>query len=223
MDDNRFFKLLWRVNALLMAGVLLFVSGQLVYDRIFQESESVDSSLLNVITYDVDETGATVAEGWRYGPLDAVAGAPGLILPLYSVGDADALGAGNFSLRNLLFVDAGLQESHWLLSDNAHTIARYESVRGDKVARLILYEIHDQPAADIAPGEEGHRTSIYLSRPNGQALTRLVTGVDRCIGHALVDEAHLAILYVRDEMAYAAKVALADLTVVETMALPLVE
>jgi hypothetical protein len=208
-----------------MAGVLLFVSGQLVDDRIFQPSESVDSSLLNVITYEVDETGATVAEGWRYGPLDAVAGAPGLILPLYSVGDAGAPGAGNLALRNLLFVDAGLQESHWLLSDNERTIAHYESVgrEEDEVARAILYEVQDRTTADTTPSEKSRHTSIYLSRPDGRALTRLVADADRCIGHALVDEAHLAILYLQGETAYAARVALANLAVIETVALPPIE
>jgi hypothetical protein len=218
VDENRFFRFLWRINAILMLCALLLLIVKFVSEELDRRSQQPYEFPSNYATYELDERGETVVkERWRYGGPSEVRGASSFVLPLVSGGDA---AEPSYQVRNLLFVDANLENGAWLLPDNQKHILSYEFLRfGDHDRVLaVLYEIK---AADNAEG--GNGLSIYLSRPDGKELTPVVAGLDRSIGHAMTDERHLVVFYVKDGAAHSEKIALADFTVVESVALPPIE
>ena len=67
MDDNRHFRLLWRINAVLIPVVILLAIGQSVYYKL-RGRFYVTDVMSNEVTFGVDELGETaLKEKWRYG------------------------------------------------------------------------------------------------------------------------------------------------------------
>jgi hypothetical protein len=214
MDNNRFFKFLWRLNAILAACALILAIGDFIDTKLHQPSRQTTAGSYNIATYTVDERGETVKERWLYGKPNEVTGTSGFILPLYSI---EGTGEPAYQIRNLAFVDANLAGSRWLLPDQQRRILNYQLLRSedhDKVL-AVLYEIADQ---DAAQGENG--ISVYLSRPDGTELTPVITGLDRVIGHAMTDEQRLVIFYVKDGAGHSDMLAIPDLAVLESIELP---
>jgi hypothetical protein len=215
MDNNRFFKFLWRLNAILVACALILAIGDFIDTKLNQPSRQTTDGSFNIATYRVDERGETVVEErWRYGRPDEVTGTSGSILPLYLVAGADEPA---YQIKNLAFVDANLAGSRWLLPDHQRRILNYQLLRSKDHDRVlaVLYEIADQ---DAAQGENG--ISVYLSRPDGKELTQVITSLDRIIGHAMPDEQRLVIFYVKDGAGHSDMLAISDFSMLESIKLP---
>ena len=153
-------------------------------------------------------------------------GASGFVVPLYSTWTPDEPRLEYASLRNLLFVDANLKGTRWLLPDNQTRIGGYVLLRHRDwvLALAILCEIWDEPAGDVEQAaDEPLRSSIYLSRPDCTGLVKVVAGLHRCIGDAVVDENHLVLFYVKDNAGHAARINLSDFSIVATTTLQLTE
>jgi len=211
VDDNKFFKFLWRINAVLVMCTCLLLFGKFTYEKLYWRSGLPPSVTSNIETHGVDEKGETVVlEKWRYGDLQRVVGAPEFIVPFYSIWNVDEPSRHQRSLRNLLFVDADLKDSRWLLPDNQTHISSYD---------LLMSEDWDSVLAIVCVLDN----SIYLSRPDGRELTQVIADSDRRIGHATIDDNYLVVFYLKDSVAYSAKIALSDFSIVETIALPPVE
>ena len=70
MDENRFFKWLWRANAILLACAVLLAIFSFVRAEIRNLRYVPPEILANMETYSVTEEGETVLEArWRYGDL----------------------------------------------------------------------------------------------------------------------------------------------------------
>lgn len=224
MDNNKFFRFLWRINAILILCVLVLISGKFVYEEFYQQlyRESYESAY-NLATYEVDPTGETVLEErWRYGRLNEVINTFSFVLPLYSIGNTDE---SSYQLRNLLFVDVNLENSQWLLPDNQKNILSYEFLRFGDYGRVsaVLYEVTSKETDVKELAKVGNGVSIYLSRPDGKEFTQVVVGLDRSIGHTMINKHHLVIFYVKGGVAYADKITLSDFSVVESITLPPIE
>jgi hypothetical protein len=223
MDTNRFFGFLWRVNAILVTCALITVIGRFLYFDVYQQLYRSPRTAVsaNVETYRTDESGETIVEAkWRYGDLREVRGASSLLVPFYSVWTTQDPSARP-SLRNVLFIDADLSGSRWLLPNNQMEICSYDLLALDDEEEVlaILYEVSEEnPEKVNATCTTG--TSIYLSRPDGSELTKAIAGVDRQIGHALTDETHVVISYIKDGTVHSALVALSDLAVAQSMTSP---
>ena len=151
------------------------------------------------------------------------------IVPLNRVyRKGDPSGYRGSQLRNLLFVDADLGIKRWLLPDNETHLWDYDLVmRGegeDKRTLAVLCKIGEESdAIDEETGERIRKTSVYLARPDGTGLVRVIECVDRIIEAAVADESHLVVFYVKDNMGHAARIALSDFSVVGSTKLQPIE
>ncbi len=233
MDENKWFKRLWRANAVLILLVLVVGIGaqmnRTVSEWLYPSRYRLAS---NLSTYEYDESGDAVLKSeWRYGDPEKVPGASRFIVPLNRVLRKDRdeeLGYPGPRLVNLLFVDADLVTKRWFLPDNAKMNWTYELLtRGegkDKTTlaiRLGFWEESDE--IDEETGKKIWKTSVYLARPDGTGLVRVIKCVDRIIGHPVVDENHLVMFYVKDNMGHAARIALSDFSVVGSTTLQPIE
>jgi len=230
VDDNKWFRLLWRVNAVLILLVLVVGIGAHSYKTVrgwFREPYYISS---NVMVETLDESGDTVLKAeWRYGDPKEMPGAPGFIVPLHRVvRERDPSGYRGYRLTNLLFVDAGLGVTRWLLPDNEKHISHYELLtygEGEEKRPLaILCEIMEE--SDIVDEETGDKImkpSVYLARPDGTGLVRIIECVERRIDHAVADESHLVVFYVKGNMGHAARIGLSDFSVAGSTTLQPIE
>ena len=220
MDDSRFFKRLWRVNAVVLLVVLLGSAGNSVYWTIRRGFRSRDACASNLIQYGygVSLRGRTVVKAkWRYGDPQRVPGGSGFIVPLYSTWNPDDPSHYYKSLRNLLFVDEGLGSRRWLMPDNEQEITSWKFLKregGGATPGILLDMWKKGPDADAT-----RKLSIHLARPDCTGLVRVLDGLTRCIGSEFVDKEHVTIFYVKDGAGHASRIALADLSVVGTASL----
>jgi len=214
MDNNKFFRVIWRINAILMLLASVLIIFTIAYDELYRRLHQptyLGSS--NFTTYEMDEDSKTIVETrWGYGGLEEIPGAPSWVISLRSeLLNEDGLLELHFT-RNLLFINAELGNS-WLLSDGNNIIWNYEFVTTtDGETAAVLYDISNCMNNRCTEWSE---TAIYLSHTDGSGLTRLIDRVSRRIDQVMLDDNYLAVFYVQDEVAHATKVSLIDLTVIE--------
>ena len=216
MDDNKWFKLLWRVNAVLALLVLLGVLVQAARYRA-RRLWPAEPMMANFYQMGVDAQGNPVVEGkWRYGQPYRVPGESQCIVPLHSVDDADdASRYHEGPLRNLLFLTSDLKTARWLLPDNGRKIADWSFLqgKGNETTLGILLKLEDHTVTQEEPNTTPS-VAICLCRPDCTGFTQVLDGVTRVIGSQVIADNSLLIFYVKDGAGHAARIATSDFTVV---------
>lgn len=221
MDDHRFFKVLWRINAVLLVPVFLAALVMPLLSEWRSSSRKVVCRS-NFATFTVNAEGETVTTGeWRYGDPVAVPGGSGFIVPLYSTWSADEPGRTWRSCRNLLFVGGDLKATRWLLPDNERGVLHWEFLAREHEGKAMgVSFMMEEPQADAEKAiAETPKLSLHLARPDLTASAPVLTGLTRCIGKEVTDDDHLVVFYVKDGAGHAAKIALADLSLAEQITL----
>ena len=216
MDNNKFFKTIWRINAILMLLALIAVGSISAYKEVHRWLNPWSYDTSNYSTFHTDaDTGDIIETRWVYGKVQEVSGRSESVIPLLSERDQ------GYTIRNLLFVDDDLG-NRWVLSHNDSIIWNYELLAGgdDSEVAAVIYDISK---CNDDWCEEQSGKSIYLSRPDGSELTQIVTGISRRIGQSMMDVNHVTIFYVKDEVGHAAKVSLRDFAIVQSEVLSPVE
>jgi len=189
---DRFFVWVWRVNGLLVLGLVLVVGVTVVAfnSALFWRPERPPQQLANVAGADLG------AKNLRLGHFRPIAGTQllyaALETPAKYIGSSSIGTAG--SARNLLFFDIGTKKAHWLLPDNSQTIesftflmdppaVRYmyndgEAQTKNQVAIAILLELQrdDAPAAAV-----GSRR-LMIAPPDGRPLASLADSTEALLG-----------------------------------------
>ena len=108
-----------------------------------------------------------------------------------------------------------LTDSRWLLPDNQKTILNYDFLESEdqETVLAILYEIY----------EGANNNSIYLSRPNGEAFTSVISNVNRRMGPAIVDGNYIVIFYVKEGVVHSARIEVSSFSVSNSTTLPIIE
>ena len=218
MDENKFFKSLWRVNAILITLTLILIVGEFAYRRIIDIwFNPTPESFYNLQTYRTNETGEMVIDAkWRYGTPQQI-DETFVLLPLHLIEEGE--GARQ---SNLLRINTDEpEEAKWIWSENPHRVW-FNPLESNGKVIAVLYETVDEEG-NIAQGlttQEECGLNIYLAYPGDAELTPIVEGVDRVIGYMVIEENHLIIFYTKDSEGYSMKVNLSDFSVVEQNKLP---
>src|SRR5262244_3930336 len=135
---SRFFRYLWRANALLIfaatAGIglllLSIVASELRWDRSRQQADEVAPVVAD----------PTSDESFHLGSLDPVEGTDVLRGELYTLrkGGGVKLGSSDYrgaETRNLLYLDTRSRTSRWLLPDNRRVVTRRLDVSGSETEK----------------------------------------------------------------------------------------
>ncbi|TDR89642.1 hypothetical protein [Enterovirga rhinocerotis] len=195
-DSNVFFRLVWRVNALLILGVALavcaLVGSQLARDlsRGWTASRGPDRGIATPATVPAGRAAEAPPEVLHVGRF-ARADGPILYAPLYlgRPGDIAKYASGpkqGAQTRNIVFFDSRDGALRRLLPDDAGrildqtTIARREPGEDSRpVARLYVHV----PADSSGDGVLDHRDlqRILVTRPDGSGQVVLAEGVDHFV------------------------------------------
>ncbi len=221
MDNRKFFRVLWRINAVLIFCAAIWLVGKSIYDE-FDRSYRYPGSTANAITVQLDEQGKVLTEEkWRYGSAEQVKGTTTVLIPVYLLQEAKDGSATGYAVRNILFTDAALPAGQWLFADNQHEVLEHRVLEhaDSGKALAILYSVTNAAPAtgEAVPNE---KDIIYLSRPDGSNLKQVLAGVDRRLSELVIDENRAVVFYIQNGRVHSAKIDLADFEVIEDVTLP---
>lgn len=220
MTENKFFRFVWRFNAIaiMLTALVVIIVGSVLGLVMYRDSTR-QRSVTNVVNI---ERTSNVAEILRLGQSTPIEGTSYLMAPLtsdqtYSQSYYDK---SAYSQRNVLFIDTRGTGSHWLFSTNEYLIINDSLIaegmeqQRPKPVRAILYLVvkadtnHDRRLTD------SDTKTISLSSPDGSKYKEIIPDVDVLVGHHLIDKDFLFVVYQRQGTVYSARIALSDLSIV---------
>jgi len=226
MEENKFFRYIWRINGLilLVAGVMaigvLAFAGYKIYAKTTR-----DRSTRNIVNIQED---SELKEEWRLGYMADIQGTSYVMVPLNSDQSyaQSYYSKSSSSARNYLFINSKNNEQHWLLKNNKYLIAdmamlsEYGYRNEERNIRAILYQVIKKDTDKDGRLTNKDLKTISISRSNGSEYKELIQGVDVFVGQRTVDENTLLIVYQKQGVGYSANVSLSELAISNEQELP---
>jgi len=227
MDENRFFKFVWRFNgivlmvaAVLVIGVLSIAGGY----NIFRDSTR-EKEVRNIVNV-TDETDSD--EKWKLGYLKDVVGTPYLMIPLHSDQSYahSYYSKSSYSTRNYLFINSDTNHKRWLLDTNEYLIMNDEMLSVEKYdakdskVRAILYHMVKEDTNDDNRLTHDDLSVVAFSKPDGTEFREVLSDLDVFIGHRVLDQNSTLLIYQKKGKGYSATLSLENLVLSTATELP---
>jgi len=232
VENNKFFKFVWRFNgiAIMVAIVLaiLMMSGSAL-EGLWRKKEPAIAN----VAKDPDRQ-----ENWRLGYAQRIkdrfvliplvsereyvkVGVPNLSSGLHSYGES---GSG----RNLLFIDGESNQSKWLFPANNQMIASYkflpkEDEYRNKEVNFIVYEVVTEDTSGDKKLTKDDMASIAVSSFDGSRYKVIVPKVDRLINVSQISNDRILLIYQKNKIGYSATYAIAGFSLIDQKELPKTE
>lgn len=206
MDNNKFFRAIWRFNGLLLSAACLLFAGRWVYERL----RPLDPRMYfgNNASASLEYQGHIREAKWRFEDPREIGGSPSRVVPLRLVGFKDA--STESTVRNLLFTNTRAG-STWLLPDNRREILAWEPVQkpGESKVAALCYVIRSDAGVDV-----------FVSAPDGTGFTKALSGVVRVVQMSGGNDDDIVVFFVRNEQLLVAHIPIADPAHAQTLELP---
>ena len=226
MEENRFFKFVWRFNSLVLmfAGVLtigvLGFAGYKIYQDLTHERTVRDIVIVAENNH--------IDEKWQLGRLKKIAGSPYLMIPLFSEQSyAKAYyGKSSQSARNILFINTINNEKRWLLDTDDYLIVRDELLsekeydQENRPIRAILYTVVKKDTNGDKRLTSDDKIVVALSTPSGHGYKEILNEIDVFIDYQMLNKDTMLIIYQKQGVRYSATVALAGFTISSQTEIP---
>lgn len=238
MEENRFFRIIWRINSITILIFLLLIIGFVAFNFI---KEVFDRKKPPVITnIAVDPQGQ---EKWTLGRPQEIEGTNFIYIPLVSekkeisvqqpVLASKAFNSydhGYFSpSRNLLFINEKTREMKWLFNDNTQMIVQIEMLsilkRYDKDRKIdaIVYQIIRKDTNGDNRLTSDDLIDIAISLPDGSQYKEVLQSVERVLGATSLGDGEILILYQYKGGGYASTFGLQNMSIKDTKEIPKIE
>ncbi|HPG41848.1 MAG TPA: hypothetical protein PLP19_21525 [bacterium] len=201
MEENRFFKTIWRIDGilLLIVGLLaIIVLAYALFGVIGNSGASRDEQV-----YDTKQTDSKEAVHWQLGSLIPVEGSSAVMLPLETGDRYSESGYKDYGISawNFLFIDSRNNKNHWLFDNNRNMILASDLLVEENYSasvnpvRAIVYQLVTADSDGDGELTSYDRQSVGLSQPDGYNYREVVKDIDFVIGHRLVDKDNLLLVY----------------------------
>jgi len=227
MEENRFYKNIWRFNALIIAaaGVLSIVVLLFVLYTLYRESNQTirRSEIVNI------DPEKNIKEVFRLGNLEHINGSKTVITRLYSDQNFSlnyAASKSTASTRNILFSNLYNQTNRWLLPNNKFLISEYQYIKEgnlydkNNTVLAILYSVVKNDSNNDSRLSSSDKITVSLSTPDGRGYTEIIENTERVLGYKVLDETSIAIMHNRDGKGYSIFVKLSDFTILKEVEFP---
>ncbi|MEE2730402.1 MAG: hypothetical protein VYA55_06235 [Pseudomonadota bacterium] len=227
MEDSKFFKSLWRFNAVLIAAAGMLAILVLIFSlyMIFKEinGRKRGNEIVNV------DPQSNIEEVFRLGSIEHVKGSNSVIVPLLSDQFFSLKYSGSkstVSTRNLLFSDMESESSAWLLPSNQYLIVEHRQVNEsgywdrDKDVLSILYHVVTSDTNGDNRLTENDKITLSISTPEGKNHTELAHNIDEVLGYVVLDKNVIAVMFNRDNQGLIIYINVADFSISKEIVLP---
>jgi hypothetical protein len=195
MKAQRFFRYLWRVDAvliLLATGAIALGVGALLFEELGGRAATRRNA----------EAGVPVAAEPRLdlilGRAEAIHGSAVLRADLTVSGEGKGFSSGGYSeTRNILFIDPTQKSAYWLLPDNDHVIGERSDVKDEKdptLERIVATAALVKPRTDQSESANGR---LLLFDASGKKVVEVANEV-RDLHIATLDGEEVTLLYERN-------------------------
>jgi hypothetical protein len=227
-DSNRFFKFVWRFNALIVAAAGLLAILLALY-ALYEITKSVtqDRDINNVVTID---PAVPVEEDIYLGYPQIQNGAGHVRVALYrdqrrSMGLYSKSSGGN--MVNVLFVDAATGAQSWLFKGTQRQIfsdlETFSSLRSsDRVVAAIVYTLAEADSNGDGRISNEDQKSIAVSLPDGSGYRVVLADVERLFSVEQISDNRVLVLYAKGAESRSAIFNVPDFSLVKDSAIPLV-
>jgi len=207
-SENKFFKYIWRFNALVIAGaaVLCILIFSFAAIKIFMD-ETRERHVTNVVN--VGEN-AKVNEEFVLGYPDTMAGTDYVRTPLYRDQSYDMsyyLKSSGGDEVNYLFLNASNNESKWLL-ESTNQLFISDTVLSDKLKNLpaetnkavgIVYSLVEKDSDGDGRLTNKDAITISTSSTDGTQYRKLIEGIDRLYSVKQITDDKVLVLYQKNK------------------------
>ncbi|EGJ35684.1 MULTISPECIES: hypothetical protein [Moorena] len=230
MEDNKFFRFVWRFNAIVIMATGLLAIAVLAFAAIeIVKSTTRERQGINIVNVNDDSSSS---QEWELGNLREVDGTTYLMVPLYSDQSytQSYYSKSTRSTINYLFLDSETGKSKWIFANNDYLITsdsfisetndRANNRVESKPVIAVLYHLIKQDTNGDGRLTNNDMLTIAFTHYNGNDYQEVVSGVDRFLGYKVLNANSLLILYQRDAIAYSAKVSLDNFALSNETELP---
>jgi len=237
MEENRYFRTIWRINGVAIMLLVLFAIGAGVY--IFSKEilhRNVPPVIKNVAE---DPQGE---EKWSLGSPREVDGTPFIYIPLVSEKKEISIPHPGFALmkvsghnyfspsRNLLFVNRETREMRWLFRDNKQLIANIEMLSVsfkryalDRKTDAILYQVIRNDTNGDKKLNSEDLADVGISLPDGSQYKDVLQSVEHIFAAMSLGGRDVLILHQSNGKGYASTIRLVDMSVQSINEMPKIQ
>jgi hypothetical protein len=253
MDDNLFFKILWRFNAIAIAFGVLMLLILAVTEIIRNLTYAFSNQEAGHAIVDVADNQPR-DEIWELGFTRLLnTETPVILIPLHT--DKEAMKAdksliqypspssySGFAIRsssiiNYFFIDIANNQKRWLFKGNRQLIVQEYPVGGgykddyrierprsdDEKTVSMVFEVINKDTDRNGILTLNDKATIGITTATGQSYTELVTGIDRMVGEPVRSGDHVTIVYQKQGRGYTLQVSLNDFSVLDNSQIPKME
>jgi prepilin-type processing-associated H-X9-DG protein len=217
MDNIKFFRILWRFNAIIiaMASIALIVASIAI---LYESKTRMYSQSSSVYFHDNEQTDE-IEEEWFFGKMTGIRKINNtFVIPLEFTQTFSQKTTA--SIRNYLFVDGHTQSLTWLFPHNNFVLSNLNYVVRDEVDEyypsskkiialyFIVYKADTNKDKALKTNDDA---SIALVKPDGSGYTELEKNVGTIIKADVINEgSHLVLFYYKGKDFYVSKYSLDD-------------
>lgn len=234
MEENRFFKLVWRINGLLILVVVAVILTFILYQVINDLTRSGHGSEPVVVENIADDP--ENKEKWVLGNPMRIGGNDYILIPLVSENKEVKLkSASSFAMasydryikdpsKNLLFMNKSSNESFWLFEDTSRLILDVTIFPNDyneeKPTKAIFYNVVSLDSNGDKKLSYEDDSSLYISSPEGKNYELVLEAYDKIISRSSVGDNQVMLIYQDKGKAFSKLIQLSPYEVISTNELP---
>lgn len=238
MEDNKFFKLVWRINGLIILGgatlIALFVVYNIAKDFIRSSNRPQPVVVENLASDPEDK------EKWVIGSPIHVTGNDFMLLPLVSENkEVKMLSVANFSKpsydkryygnlsKNILFLDKKENKSFWLFKDTNRLILNItlfpDQFNNVEPTKAIFYNVVSKDTNKDKKLTKEDDSSLFMSTPEGENYQLILEAYDRLISRDIVGDNQILLVFQNKGKAFSRLIQLLPYKIISSVELPKVE
>jgi len=226
MEENRFFKIVWRFNGLILMvagvlaiGLLIFVGYTLIKEK---TSERNVNNIVNI------QEKTDIKENWQLGYMSKIQGTSSIMIPLTSDQSyaQSYYSKSSSSIRNYLFINSKNNTQYWLFKSNKYLInatnllPEHQYNEKKDIVRVIVYKIVKQDSNKDDRLTTDDLQTIALSMPDGTGYKEIIDDVDNFVGQSIIGKNTLLLVYQKKGIYFSARVDLSGFMLTNETVLP---
>lgn len=228
MEENRFFKWIWRIN-----NIAVFI-GLIGFFYLFYKNEIQRNSYnepREVITSVAEDPKGL--EKWVLEENHEAYDSDYILLSLVSknnkikrINQISSYSKGRYysdTAKNILFINTKENSSSWLFKGNSQLILRYHSLLSPKKeinTKVIYYEVIDKDTNGDKVITEDDKSNFAVSEMSGMNYKVIVSGMEKQITLKMIDKDTLHLVYQKEAKGYSLKLDVNSFKILSNELLP---
>ena len=214
MDENKFFKFIWRINGLLIFSIAALSLILLTFTLYHEFNRATgERNVHSVVNVDEEQE---VENRWVFGQISTLQDTPYIILPLYSNQEYDQtyFSKSARSNRNYLYINTLTENKNWLYDHNRFLISdretlkikKVDSEKDQKTPIAHLFQVIENDTNADGRLNTKDKLNIVLTHIDGTNRQNILSNIDDFLGHTLNDNNELVALYSKDNATFSVRI-----------------